>query len=117
VSGGAGALLFSQCNVAWRSFLWAGVQGFRVLFLLFDFFFLPSVAPPGKYSVWSAEGLPRTLGAGGWQAGRWRSVCWWAGGRAAAWWADGRGMGLTVRLFFQSIMAWRSLPLAGGSQC
>jgi hypothetical protein len=27
VSVGAGALLFSQCNVAWRSFVWAGGSG------------------------------------------------------------------------------------------
>jgi hypothetical protein len=27
VSGGVGALLFSQCNVVWRSFLWAGGSG------------------------------------------------------------------------------------------
>jgi hypothetical protein len=27
VSGGAGALLFSQCNMVWRSFLWTGVLG------------------------------------------------------------------------------------------
>jgi hypothetical protein len=33
------------------------------LFLPFVFFFLPSVAPSGKYSFWSAEGLPSTLGA------------------------------------------------------
>jgi hypothetical protein len=26
-SGGAEALLFSQCNVAWRSFVWAGGSG------------------------------------------------------------------------------------------
>jgi hypothetical protein len=35
VSGNAGALLFSQCNMAWRSFYRLGVQGFRFLFLLF----------------------------------------------------------------------------------
>jgi hypothetical protein len=29
VSGGAGALLFSQSNVAWRGFVWAGVSGCR----------------------------------------------------------------------------------------
>jgi hypothetical protein len=27
VSGGMGALLFSQCNVAWRSFVWVGGSG------------------------------------------------------------------------------------------
>jgi hypothetical protein len=26
-SGGVGALLFSQCNMAWRSFVWAGGSG------------------------------------------------------------------------------------------
>jgi hypothetical protein len=35
------------------------------LFFFFFFFFLPSVAPAGKYSVWSAEGLPNMFGAGG----------------------------------------------------
>jgi hypothetical protein len=43
---------------------------------------LPSVAPVGKYFVWSAEGLPSTFGASG----------WWAGGRQwqlAGWWVDG----------------------------
>jgi hypothetical protein len=37
-SGSAGALLFPQCNTAWRSLLRAGVQGFAVLFLHFFFF-------------------------------------------------------------------------------
>jgi hypothetical protein len=37
-SGSTGALLFSQCNVAWRSFVWAGGSGVRVLFLLGVFF-------------------------------------------------------------------------------
>jgi hypothetical protein len=27
VSGSAGALLFSQCNVVWRSFVWPGTSG------------------------------------------------------------------------------------------
>jgi hypothetical protein len=39
------------------------------LFLLFGFL-IPSVAPAGKYSVWSAEGLPSMFGAGG-PAGQW----------------------------------------------
>jgi hypothetical protein len=33
---------------------------------------LPSVAPVGKYSVWSAKGLPSTFGS------------WWAGGQAGS---------------------------------
>jgi hypothetical protein len=41
-------------------------QEFGVLFLPFFFFFLPSVAPAGKYYVWFAEGLPSMFGAGGW---------------------------------------------------
>jgi hypothetical protein len=40
---GSGALLFSQCNVAWRSFVQAGVQGVGLLIFL-GAFFLPSVA-------------------------------------------------------------------------
>jgi hypothetical protein len=39
-----GALLFSQCNMAWRSFLWIGVQSVRVLTLL-GALFPSSVAP------------------------------------------------------------------------
>jgi hypothetical protein len=46
-SGSTGALLVSQCNVAWRSFLWLGVQGVRVLLILGGFF-LPSVAPASQ---------------------------------------------------------------------
>jgi hypothetical protein len=42
VSGGGGALLFSQCNLAWKSLYRLGVQGVRVLLLL-GVFFLPSV--------------------------------------------------------------------------
>jgi hypothetical protein len=44
VSGDVEALLFSQCNVAWRSFVQAGVYVVEVLILL-GAFFLPSVAP------------------------------------------------------------------------
>jgi hypothetical protein len=44
---------------------WLEVQDFGVLFLLFVFF-LPHVAPEGKYSVWSAEGLPNTFGGSMW---------------------------------------------------
>jgi hypothetical protein len=43
-----------------EAFYWLGVQGFGILFLLF---FLPSMAPARKYSVWSAEGLPSTFEA------------------------------------------------------
>jgi hypothetical protein len=39
-----GALLFSQCNVVWRSFHRLGVQGVEVL-VLFGALFLPTVAP------------------------------------------------------------------------
>jgi hypothetical protein len=38
VSGSIGALLFSQCNVAWRSFVQSGVRGVGVLLLLCGFF-------------------------------------------------------------------------------
>jgi hypothetical protein len=61
-SGSAGALLFSQCNMVWRSFVQAGSSGFWSFVFIYLFFFLPSVAPAGKYSVWSAEGLLSTLG-------------------------------------------------------
>jgi hypothetical protein len=44
VSGGTLALLFSQCNLVWRSFVQAGVQGVEVLILL-GALCLPSVAP------------------------------------------------------------------------
>jgi hypothetical protein len=46
--------------------LFMGV-GFSVLEFCFFFLFvfLPGVAPAGKYSVWSAEGLSSTFGAGG----------------------------------------------------
>jgi hypothetical protein len=47
VSSSVGALLFSQCNMAWRSFVRAGVQGVGVLILLGGFF-LPSVAPASQ---------------------------------------------------------------------
>jgi hypothetical protein len=39
VSGSTGFLLFSQCNMAWRSFVWVGGSGVRVLLLLCDCFF------------------------------------------------------------------------------
>jgi hypothetical protein len=45
-SGGVGALLVFQCNVAWRSFCRLGVWGIGVWLILGVFFsFLPSVAP------------------------------------------------------------------------
>jgi hypothetical protein len=37
------------------------------------------MVPAEKFSVWSAEGLPSMLGAGG----------WWAGGLADGWWLSG----------------------------
>jgi hypothetical protein len=37
-SAGVGALLFSQCNIVWRSFLWAGGSGVELLILLGAFF-------------------------------------------------------------------------------
>jgi hypothetical protein len=37
-SGSMGALLFSQCNVAWEALYWLGVQGIGVLLLLGGFF-------------------------------------------------------------------------------
>jgi hypothetical protein len=53
------------------------------LFFLFGFF-LPSVTPEGKYSVWSAEGLPNTFEAGSWWAGGQMAV---AGGSVdGLWW-------------------------------
>jgi hypothetical protein len=60
------AFLFSHCKVVWKSLYGLGVQGFGVLFLLSGF--LLSVDPGGKYSVWSAEGLPSKFGASGQQA-------------------------------------------------
>jgi hypothetical protein len=51
VSGGVGALGFFQCNVVWRSFVWAGV---RVLLLLCGFF-LPSVALGSQQDFWFTE--------------------------------------------------------------
>jgi hypothetical protein len=75
------------------------VQGFVVLFLLFGFF-LPSVAPEGKYYVWSFEGLPSTFGASGRHAivtGVWQQAA-----ASVQWWPAGRGsMELADRLFSQ----------------
>jgi hypothetical protein len=44
MSDSTGALLFSQCNVAWRSFEQAGSLGCQS-FVYSWFFFLPSVSP------------------------------------------------------------------------
>jgi hypothetical protein len=38
-SGSMGALLFPQCNLAWKNLVWAEVQGFGVLILLGGFVF------------------------------------------------------------------------------
>jgi hypothetical protein len=47
--------------MVWRSFVQAGGSGFQSFSSSF-WFFLPSVAPVGKYSVWSAQDLPSTFG-------------------------------------------------------
>jgi hypothetical protein len=47
VSGGMGALLVSQCNVTWRSFVWAGGSRCQT-FASSGYFFLPSVAPASQ---------------------------------------------------------------------
>jgi hypothetical protein len=88
------------------------------LFHLFGFF-LPSVVPAGKYSVWSAEGLP----------GMSRAISWWAvagggdggGGDGGGEWGGGRwGWGggswwqWHAHLFSQCIVRWRSISPAGG---
>jgi hypothetical protein len=52
--------------MACRCFLWPGGSGFWSF--VSSFFFLPSVATAGKYSVWSVEGLLGTFGVGGQQA-------------------------------------------------
>jgi hypothetical protein len=48
-SGGVVALLFSQCNMAWRSFPQSRGAGVKVLILLASLF-LPSVAPASPRS-------------------------------------------------------------------
>jgi hypothetical protein len=53
-SGGTGALLFSQCNVVWQSFVGLRVQGVKVLILLCALF-LPSVAPASQQDFWFTE--------------------------------------------------------------
>jgi hypothetical protein len=87
-------------------------SGFQSFVSSFWFFFLPSMCPAGQHSIWSAEGLPSTFGAGDQRAdSRWqragRQVGWWV---AAAW-------GWAACLLFQCIVAWRSLPQARGSGC
>jgi hypothetical protein len=84
--GSTGTLLFSQCNMVWRSFLWAQGSSFQcfVFFVcLFVGVYLTSVAAAGKYSVLSTEGLPSTFGftvragaALGWQSTCFFSVLW-----------------------------------------
>jgi hypothetical protein len=44
-SGGTGFLLFSQCNVVWRSFVWAWGSGCQSFDSSWWFYFLPRVAP------------------------------------------------------------------------
>jgi hypothetical protein len=48
------SILFSQCNVAWRCFVWAGGLGVRFLLLL-SVFFLPRVAPVSQQHFWFME--------------------------------------------------------------
>jgi hypothetical protein len=43
-TGSVGVLLFSQCNMVWKSFVWDEGSGYEVLILLV-FFLLPRVAP------------------------------------------------------------------------
>jgi hypothetical protein len=76
------------------------------------------VASAGKYSVWSAEGLPSMFRVGGWVVGSvlvglqvgsaWQPVGWRAGKGS---------IGLVAHLFFQCTVGWRSLPWARGSGC
>jgi hypothetical protein len=47
VSGGTSSLLFSQCKVAWRSFVWAGGSGCQSSDSSWCFF-LPSMAPASQ---------------------------------------------------------------------
>jgi hypothetical protein len=54
VSGGTGVLLFSQCNVAWKSFVWAGDSSCQS-FVILHGFFLPSVAPVSQQDFWFTE--------------------------------------------------------------
>jgi hypothetical protein len=59
-----GSSCFLSVRCCGEAFYGLGVEGFGVLFLLFGFSFLPSVAPERKYSAWFAEGLESTFGAG-----------------------------------------------------
>jgi hypothetical protein len=86
---------------------------------------LPCGAPVGKYSVWSTEGLPSIFGPGSRQAsGRALAACGSAWGwacdqcvsRLVGLWVGGGGVGVVACLFFQCVMAWRSLPHVRGSQ-
>jgi hypothetical protein len=54
-SGGAGALLFSQCNMALRSFVWAGDSGCWSPDSSWCFFLLPSAAPASQQNFWFME--------------------------------------------------------------
>jgi hypothetical protein len=47
-SGGAGALLVSQCNMVWRSFVRAGGVGCKSFAYSWWVFFLPNVAPASQ---------------------------------------------------------------------
>jgi hypothetical protein len=64
-------------------------------FFLF-FFSLRSLAPAGKYSDLSAEGLPSMFG----DSGQWAPV-----GVPAVWRAGSGGVSVAACLFFQCIMA------------
>jgi hypothetical protein len=50
----AAAVLFSQYKVAWRSFVWAGVQSVEVL-IVHGALFPPSVAPASQQSFWFTQ--------------------------------------------------------------
>jgi hypothetical protein len=58
VSGGAGALLFSQCKVAWRSFVWArgtGCLSFASSWWFFSAKCGSSIS--GKFLIYGAHGV------------------------------------------------------------
>jgi hypothetical protein len=52
--GSMGALLFSQCDMAWGTFVWPGGWGCRVFYSSL-FFFLPSVALVSQKKFWFTE--------------------------------------------------------------
>jgi hypothetical protein len=54
-SGGAGALLFSQCNVAWRSFVLAGGSECQSFASSWWNFFLRNVVPSSEQNFWFTE--------------------------------------------------------------